>query len=135
MLPRKTLQQRLLSIRQTLPLQRSRSLVVPHPSQQRHLKRSLSLGVRHQSLQKHQRRSLCLAVLLVRKRRAVVCSEAVLQKQKRKAVAYLEAVVQVKAAEASLVAVQAKNLAVFSAAAKNVDNYVKDKRNRIIICA
>ena len=30
---------------------------------------------------------------------------------------------------------QFKKWAVFSAAAKNVDNYVKDKRNRIIICA
>lgn len=30
---------------------------------------------------------------------------------------------------------QFKKWAVFSAAAKNVDNYVKDKRNRIINCA
>ena len=30
---------------------------------------------------------------------------------------------------------QFKKWAVFSAAAKNVDNYVKDKRNRIIYCA
>ena len=30
---------------------------------------------------------------------------------------------------------QFKKLANFSAAAKNVDNYVKDKRNRIINCA
>ena len=29
---------------------------------------------------------------------------------------------------------QFKKWAVFSAAAKNVDNYVKDKRNRIINC-
>ena len=30
---------------------------------------------------------------------------------------------------------QFKKMANFSASAKNVDNYVKDKRNRIIICA
>ena len=52
---------------------------------------------------------------------------AVLQKQERKAVAYLEAVVQVKAAEVSLVAVQARNLSVFSA------KYGKTRRVTIVL--